>query len=99
VDVSLTGPVNAQGTQWSCGYIPVNAQGDQLDCTVTGDEPGVQQDCVGCVCVCMRDAGVHRLGCRLVRQSAHLSLPHTCPRRGWKEAMALVRFLEIFCRD
>ena len=49
--VSLTGPVNAQGTQWSCGYIPMNAQGDRLDCTVTGDEPGVQQDCVGCVCV------------------------------------------------
>jgi len=30
----------------------VNAQGDQLDCTVSGHEPGVQQDCAVCVCVC-----------------------------------------------
>ena len=48
MDVSLIGPVigpvKAQGAQWECRYIPVQAQGDQLDCTVSGDEPGVQQD-------------------------------------------------------
>jgi len=45
-------PVNAQGAQWDCRCIPVNAQRDQWDCTVSWDEPGVQQDCVGIrVCV------------------------------------------------
>ena len=70
--VSLTGPANAHGAQWSCRYIPVNAQGDQLDCTVSRDEPGVQRDCVVCVCVCVRDVGVNSFGCGFVCQSAHL---------------------------
>jgi len=80
-------PVNAQGAQWDCRCIPVNAQGDQRNCTVSGDEPGVQRDCVDecvrisewqvcwCMCVCIRMAGVHRLGCGLVHQSAHLLYP------------------------
>jgi len=84
---------------YGCKYIPVKAQGDRLDCTVSRDEPGVQQHCVVCVCVCMRDVGVHRLRCGLVCKSAHLSLPHTCPQRGWREAMALVGFLGICRRD
>jgi len=57
--------VNSQRAQWDCRCISVVVQGDQWDCTVSGDEPGVQQDCVG-VCVCIRDAGIHGLGCRLV---------------------------------
>jgi len=36
--VPLTGPANAQGAQWAC--------------TVSGDGPGVQRDCV-IVCVCL----------------------------------------------
>jgi len=51
VSVSLTGPVNSQGAQWGCRYIPINVKGDQLDCTDSGDEPGVHWDCVVCVCV------------------------------------------------
>jgi len=54
VGVSPTGLVNAQGAQRGCRYIPVNAHGDQLDCTVSGDEPGVQRVSELCgVCVCV----------------------------------------------
>ena len=63
----------------------MNAQGDQLDCTVSGDEPGVQRD----LCVCMRDVGVHSLGCGLVRQSAHFSRHQACPQHCWRETVAI----------
>ena len=55
--VCLTGSVNAHRAQWGCRYIPVNAKGEQMDCTVSGDKPGFQQDCVVSVCVWMRDVG------------------------------------------
>ena len=43
--------MNTQGAQWDCRCIPVNAQRDQRNGTVSGDEPGVQRDCID-VCVC-----------------------------------------------
>ena len=46
--------MNTQGTQWDCRCIPVNAQGDQRNCTVSGDESGVQRDCVD-ICVCVSE--------------------------------------------
>jgi len=51
VGVSLTGPVNAQRAQWGC--------------TVCGDGPGVQRDCVD-VCVCVSEGDVGRPDCGFV---------------------------------
>jgi len=52
----------------------VNAQGDQRDCTVSGDEPGVQRDQVVLMYVCVCE------GCRRPRGLAAGSCTsqHTC---------------------
>jgi len=65
--------VNTQGAQRDCRCIPANARGDQRDCTVSGDEPGVQWDQVVLRYVCVYE-GCRRPGAWL-RALALVSTP------------------------